>query len=104
MTDDTNNNEHPSEIGPYKILDVLGEGGMSIVYLADQTEPMKRRVALKILKAGLDSTEILVRFDTERQALALMDYPNIATVFDAGTSDASHTTPMPPSPTFRIRR
>jgi eukaryotic-like serine/threonine-protein kinase len=73
-------------IGPYKLLQKLGEGGMGVVWVAEQTEPVRRRVALKVIRAGMDSEEILHRFDTERQALALMDHRSIATVLDAGTS------------------
>jgi len=72
------------QIGPYRVLEKLGEGGFGIVYLADQREPVRRRVALKVLKAGMDSQEILARFETERQALALMDHPGIARILDAG--------------------
>ena len=75
-------------IGPYKLLDKLGEGGMGTVWVAEQTEPVRRRVALKVIKAGMDSQEILQRFEAERQALALMKHRNIATVLDAGTSEA----------------
>src|SRR5215831_20519644 len=74
-----------SRIGPYKLLQLLGEGGMGAVYAAEQEEPVKRRVALKIIKAGLDSARIVARFEQERQALAMMDHPNIARVLDAGT-------------------
>ena len=73
-------------IGPYKLLDKLGEGGMGTVWVAEQTEPVRRRVALKVIKAGMDSQEILQRFEAERQALALMKHRNIATVLDAGSS------------------
>lgn len=73
--------------GPYRVLRVLGEGGMGTVYLAEQREPIHRRVALKVIKLGMDSREIVARFESERQALALMDHPNIARVFDAGTSE-----------------
>lgn len=76
-----------SHIGPYKILQVLGEGGMGTVYLAEQVEPVKRRVALKIVKAGLATGYVIARFDVERQALAMMDHPNIAKVLDAGTTE-----------------
>ena len=72
------------EIGPYRILRVLGRGGMGIVYLAEQTSPIRRRVALKVLKAGLDTEQVIARFESERQALAVMDHPNIAKVFDGG--------------------
>jgi eukaryotic-like serine/threonine-protein kinase len=72
-------------IGPYKLLQQIGEGGMGTVYMAEQTEPVRRMVALKLIKEGMDSRQIIARFETERQALALMDHPNIAKVFDAGT-------------------
>ena len=68
----------PVQIGPYRILDTLGEGGMSVVYLAEQSDPVKRRVALKILKPGMDSKQVVARFESERQALAVLDHPNIA--------------------------
>ena len=71
-------------IGPYKLVQKLGEGGMGIVWVAEQTEPVKRRVALKVIKPGMDSARILRRFEAERQALALMDHTNIARVFDGG--------------------
>ena len=74
--------------GRYTLLDVLGEGGMGTVYRADQTEPVKRQVALKLIKVGMDSRAVLARFDAERQALALMDHPNIARVYDGGTTAA----------------
>ncbi|MCZ6690273.1 MAG: serine/threonine-protein kinase [Planctomycetota bacterium] len=76
------------QVGPYRILETLGEGGMGSVYLAEQTEPVRRRVALKLIKSGLDTKGVIARFEAERQALALMDHPNIARVFDAGTTDA----------------
>jgi serine/threonine protein kinase len=72
-------------IGPYRLLEKLGEGGMGAVWLAEQEQPVKRRVALKVIKAGLDSEHLVRRFEAERQALALMDHPGIARVFDAGT-------------------
>jgi eukaryotic-like serine/threonine-protein kinase len=77
-----------SVVGPYKLLQSLGEGGMGAVYMAEQTQPVRRIVALKLIKAGMDSRQVLARFEAERQALALMDHPNIAKVFDAGTTDA----------------
>jgi len=80
--------DHPSEIGPYRILDTLGEGGMSVVYLAEQSEPVKRRVALKILKPGMDSKQVVARFESERQALAVLDHPNIAKIFDGGIAES----------------
>ncbi len=73
-------------IGPYKILQKIAEGGMGIVFMAEQTQPVRRRVALKLIKAGMDSKDVITRFEAERQALAMMDHPNIAKVFDAGTT------------------
>jgi serine/threonine protein kinase/tetratricopeptide (TPR) repeat protein len=73
-------------IGPYKLLEAIGEGGFGIVYLAEQQEPIRRKVALKILKPGMDSKQVIARFEQERQALALMDHPHIARVFDAGAT------------------
>ena len=78
--------EHPDQIGPYRILGVLGEGGMGIVYIAEQKEPVRRRVALKVIKLGMDTKEVVARFEAERQALALMDHPNIATILDGGVT------------------
>src|SRR5262249_24057371 len=72
-------------IGPYKLLEQIGEGGMGTVWMAEQKEPIQRRVAVKVIKAGMDSKQVLARFEAERQALALMDHPNIAKVLDAGT-------------------
>jgi WD40 repeat protein/tRNA A-37 threonylcarbamoyl transferase component Bud32 len=78
----------PSErIGRYKLLQQLGEGGCGVVYLAEQQEPVKRRVALKVIKLGMDTRSVIARFEAERQALALMDHPNIARVLDAGATD-----------------
>jgi eukaryotic-like serine/threonine-protein kinase len=74
------------EVGPYKVLDVLGEGGMGVVYLAEQMQPLRRRVALKVLKRGMDTRQIVARFDSERQALAVMDHPHIARVLDSGVT------------------
>ena len=73
-------------IGPYKLLQKIGEGGMGVVYMAEQTEPVERRVALKIIKPGMDTRQVIARFEAERQALAMMDHPNIAKVLDAGTT------------------
>jgi serine/threonine protein kinase/Flp pilus assembly protein TadD len=75
-----------TRIGPYKLLQLLGEGGMGSVYLAEQAEPVRRAVALKVIKAGMDSRLVLARFEAERQALALMDHSNIAKVLDAGAT------------------
>jgi serine/threonine protein kinase len=75
-------------VGPYKLLELIGEGGMGLVYSAEQQQPVCRRVALKIVKPGMDSRQFVARFEAERQALALMDHPNIARVFDAGTTAA----------------
>lgn len=77
-----------SRIGPYRLLERLGEGGMGTVWLAEQEEPIRRQVALKIIKAEVDSSQSTSRFEAERQALALMDHPNIAKVLDAGTTGA----------------
>ena len=75
-------------IGRYKLLQKIGEGGCGVVYMAEQEEPVRRRVALKIIKLGMDTEEVIARFEAERQALAMMDHPNIAKVFDAGATDA----------------
>src|SRR5579862_6931894 len=72
--------------GPYRILRLLGEGGMGTVYLAEQAEPIRRRVALKVVKVGMDTTQVLARFSHERQSLALMEHSNIARILDAGAS------------------
>jgi eukaryotic-like serine/threonine-protein kinase len=77
-----------TQIGPYKILEQIGEGGMGIVYMAEQSEPVRRRVALKVIKPGMDSKHIIARFEAERQALAMMDHVNIARVLDAGATAA----------------
>jgi serine/threonine protein kinase len=75
-------------IGQYKLIEPIGEGGMGNVWMAQQTEPVKRLVALKLIKAGMDSRQVIARFEAERQALALMDHPNIAKVLDGGTTGA----------------
>ncbi len=75
-------------IGPYKLLQQIGEGGMGVVYMAEQQEPVRRKVALKIIKPGMDSHQVIARFEAERQALAMMDHQNIARVLDAGTTDS----------------
>ncbi len=74
-------------IGPYKLLQQIGEGGMGVVFMAEQSEPIQRTVALKIIKPGMDTRQVIARFEAERQALAMMDHPNIAKVLDAGTTD-----------------
>jgi serine/threonine protein kinase len=76
-----------TEIGRYKLLEKIGEGGFGVVYMADQTRPISRRVALKIIKLGMYTKEVIARFEAERQALAMMEHPNIAKVFDAGATD-----------------
>jgi eukaryotic-like serine/threonine-protein kinase len=73
-------------IGPYKLLQEIGEGGMGTVFMAEQVEPVRRLVAVKLVRPGMDSRQILARFEAERQALAMMDHPNIAKVLDAGTT------------------
>ena len=74
-------------IGPYKLLQQIGEGGMGVVYMAEQTQPVQRMVALKVIKPGMDSRQIIARFEAERQALAMMDHVNIARVLDAGSTE-----------------
>ena len=76
----------PDEIGPYRVLATLGEGGMGVVYAAEQRSPIVRRVALKVIKVGMDTKEVLARFESERQALALLDHPNVTKVLDAGAT------------------
>ena len=73
-------------IGPYKLREQIGEGGFGAVWVAEQEQPVRRRVALKIIKMGMDTKEVIARFEQERQALAMMDHPNIARVFDAGAT------------------
>jgi serine/threonine protein kinase len=75
-------------IGPYKLLESIGEGGMGLVYMAEQQRPVRRKVALKIIKPGMDTRQVIARFEAERQTLALMDHPNIARVFDAGATES----------------
>src|SRR6266436_6708486 len=80
--------EQPGDrIGRYKLLQQIGEGGCGVVYMADQEEPVRRRVALKVIKLGMDTKQVIARFEAERQALALMDHPNIAKVLDAGATE-----------------
>jgi len=76
-----------SVLGPYKLLEQIGEGAFGVVFMAEQREPIKRKVALKIIKPGMDTKEVIARFEAERQALALMDHTNIAKVLDAGSTD-----------------
>ena len=92
----TFDNSHMTEglgtiIGPYKLLQKIGEGGMAVVYMAEQTEPIRRKVAVKIIKAGMDTKQVIARFEAERQALALMDHPQIAKVLDAGVTEAGRS-------------
>src|SRR6266852_4384294 len=81
----TNLEQPGAVIGSYKLLQQIGEGGMGTVWMAEQTQPVQRKVALKVIKAGMDSAQVIARFEAERQALALMDHPHIAKVLDAGT-------------------
>ena len=88
-TDDVAITERPGTlIGPYKLLQEIGEGGFGVVYMAEQVEPVRRKVALKIIKPGMDTKQVIARFEAERQALALMDHPNIAKVLDAGATES----------------
>src|SRR5580692_1309285 len=75
------------QIGRYQLLEQIGEGGCGVVYLAEQEEPVRRRIALKVIKLGMDTKSVIARFEAERQALALMDHPNIAKVLDAGATE-----------------
>ncbi|MGI9243891.1 MAG: protein kinase domain-containing protein [Verrucomicrobiales bacterium] len=84
---DSEREREGSVIGKYKLLQSIGEGGFGVVYMAEQQKPVKRRVALKIIKAGMDTREVIARFEAERQALAMMDHPNIAKVHDAGATE-----------------
>src|SRR6185312_11323018 len=80
--------EKPGDkIGRYKLLQQIGEGGCGVVYMAEQEEPVRRRVALKVIKLGMDTKSVIARFEAERQALAMMDHPNIAKVLDAGATE-----------------
>src|SRR5262249_47936037 len=78
-------------IGPYKLMEQIGEGGMGAVYVAEQHQPLRRKVALKIIKPGMDTKQVIARFEAERQALAMMDHPNIARVFDGGVTESGRT-------------
>jgi serine/threonine protein kinase len=82
----------PASIGPYKILRVLGEGGMGVVYLAEQAEPFRREVAVKVIKVGMDTREVVARFEAERQALALMSHSHIAQIYEAGATRGPRST------------
>src|SRR6266404_335994 len=75
-------------IGPYKLLQPIGEGGFGVVFMAEQEKPVRRMVALKIIKPGMDTAQVIARFESERQALALMDHPNIARVLDANATES----------------
>jgi serine/threonine protein kinase len=77
-----------TRVGPYRLLEQIGEGGFGLVFVAEQMEPVKRKVALKLIKPGMDSAQVIARFEAERQALALMDHPHIARVFDAGATQS----------------
>ncbi len=77
-----------TRIGPYLLREQIGEGGFGLVFVAEQQEPVRRKVALKVIKPGMDTREVIARFEAERQALALMDHPNIARVLDAGATDS----------------
>jgi eukaryotic-like serine/threonine-protein kinase len=78
------------QVGPYRLLQRIGEGGMGDVWLAEQRHPVHRQVALKVIKAGMDTREVITRFEAERQALALMNHPNIAAVYEAGATPEGH--------------
>ena len=81
--------ERPGQsIGRYKLLEQIGEGGMGVVYMAEQQRPVRRKVALKIIKPGMDTKQVVARFEAERQALAMMEHPNIARVLDAGSTES----------------
>jgi hypothetical protein len=94
-------------VGPYTLVEPLGEGGFGTVYLADQDRPVRRRVALKVLKLGMDTRQVVARFEAERQALALMDHPGIAKVFDAGATATGRpyfAMEYVPAPAHRVLR
>src|SRR5947209_5704618 len=86
ITDDALAERPGTVIGPYKLLEQIGEGGFGIVFMAEQQQPLRRKVALKVIKPGMDSKQVIARFDAERQAIALMDHPHIARVLDAGST------------------
>jgi serine/threonine protein kinase len=79
--------KEPDHVGPFRIIEKVGEGGMGIVYKAEQREPVRRIVALKVIKLGMDTKEVVARFQAERQALAMLSHPNVAKVFEAGMTD-----------------
>src|SRR4051794_10269629 len=87
VTDQLPIEKHPQRIGRYRIVEPIGEGGMGTVYKAEQEHPVRRTVALKLIKLGMDTKQVVARFNAERQALAMMDHPGIAHVFDAGATD-----------------
>jgi hypothetical protein len=89
FTDEPADDAVGQTIGRYKLLEKIGEGGCGVVYVAEQTEPVRRRVALKVIKLGMDTKQVVARFEAERQALAMMDHPNIAKVLDAGMTESS---------------
>src|SRR6187402_380803 len=91
-------------IGPYRLLEPIGEGGMGEVWLAEQAKPVRRKVALKIIKAGMDTAQVVARFEAERQALALMDHPAIARVFEAGASASISSSRSATASSTRTRR
>src|SRR5258708_1372406 len=88
VTIPTVNEPAGAQIGPYKLLQQIGEGGMGTVYMAEQTKPVQRKVALKLIKAGMDSRQVIARFEAERQALAIMDHVNIARVLHRGATES----------------
>src|SRR5205814_10642757 len=94
--------ERPGAViaGRYKLLEAIGEGGMGRVWMAKQTEPVKRLVAVKLIKPGMDSRQVLARFEAERQALALMDHPNIAKILDGGATGGEPGGVSPGRPYF----
>src|SRR5262249_2310895 len=99
---ETAGTEQPGTIlaGRYKLLEQIGEGGMGAVWMAQQTEPIRRTLAVKLIKAGMDSKQVLARFEAERQALALMDHPNIAHILDGGTTNGEPGGVSPGRPYF----
>jgi RIO-like serine/threonine protein kinase len=78
-------------VGRYTLLEKIGEGGMAVVYMAEQKRPIRRKVAFKIIKLGMDTKQVIARFEAERQALAIMDHPNVAHVYDAGTTETGRS-------------